>query len=72
MGYGLCGRLASTAADGVYHFDPVALAKGGAGVLAARHYIQVELDRQTAPGQIQTCDQVGDGLAIGQLECFTV
>ncbi len=41
-------------------------------MLAARHYIQVELDRYPAFSQIQTADQVGNGSAIGQFERFTV
>ena len=64
--------VTSAATDRVYHLDPITLAKGGGGVLAARHYIQVEFDRQTASRQIQAIDQLGDGLPFGQFEGFTV
>jgi len=56
----------------MHHFNPITFAQGGGGVLAARHYIQVELDRHTASSQIQTADQPGDGFILGQFECFTV
>jgi len=56
----------------MYHFHLVTLAQGGGGVLAARHDIQIELNRHAASGQIQTVDQPGDGGAVRQFECFTV
>ncbi len=57
-----------TATNRVHHFNPVTVAKRGGGMLAARHYIQVELDRYPTFSQIQTADQVGNGGAVGQLE----
>jgi hypothetical protein len=66
------GVAGSATTDGMHHFDPVTVAKRGAGVLAAWHDVQIELDRNAPASQVQTAEQVGDGLAIGQLECFTV
>ncbi|MNP69636.1 hypothetical protein D3C76_1657600 [compost metagenome] len=63
-------RLA--AADGVDHFDAVAFAQGGGGVQAARHYVEVEFDRDAAASQIQAGNEVRDSLAVGKLEGFTV
>ena len=56
----------------MYHLNLVTLAQGGGGVLAARHDIQIELNRHAASSQIETLDQPGDAFAVGQFECFTV
>jgi hypothetical protein len=56
----------------MHHFNLVTFAQRGGGVLAARHDIQIELNRHAASGQIQTANQPGDGFAVGQFECFTV
>jgi len=60
------------AADGVYHFDLIALVEGGLGVLAARDDIQVEFDRDPASGQVQTGQQGRNGFSVGQFKGFAV
>lgn len=65
-------RRASTAADGVYHFETITFGQGGSRVLAARDDIEIALDRHAATGQLQTLDQVRNTGPIGQLKGFTV
>ena len=50
----------------------VALGELGAVVLAAWNDVQIELDRHTAPGQVEANQQVGDALVIRQFEGFTI
>jgi len=52
----MTSRLA--AADGVNDLYPVAVTQQRFGMLTARHYIQVQLNRQTLTGQAQYFDQI--------------
>jgi len=63
-------RLAAT--DGMHHFDLIAFAQRRGVMLAARDDIQIELDRDSTPGQVQAGQQRRNSRAVGQFKGFTV
>src|SRR5690606_34744363 len=54
----------STAANGMHDFDPVAFDQYCRGMQAARHNVAIEFDRQPAPSQFQTLQQIGHRLTV--------
>ncbi|MNE60136.1 hypothetical protein D3C80_1552650 [compost metagenome] len=60
------------AADGVHHFDVVAVVQRGVCMLTARDDIQIEFDRHPASGQVQTGQQGRNGFTVGQFKGFAV
>lgn len=56
----------------MHHLNPVAFAQSGNGMLATRHDIQIELDGDPSPNQIQALDQAGNGFTGRHFEGFTV
>src|SRR5690554_2422298 len=63
---------ASTAANGMHQFDPVAVIQGEFRVLAAGHNVFVNLDRDPFSGQREVVNQSGNGHSVRELHRFTV
>jgi hypothetical protein len=64
------GGLAT--ANGVYHFDLIAIDQNSSGMLATWDNVAIELDRQPAPSQIQALQQVGHRLSVRELMTLAV
>lgn len=62
----------SAAANGMDHFDVVAVVEKGVGMLAARNDIQIEFNCYPPSGQFQAGNQGRNGLAVGQFKGFAV
>src|SRR5690606_28103071 len=65
-------RRALSATDGVDDFQSITGLQAGGGMLAARHYVEVQFDAHAALGQAELGQQVGNALAFTDIADFTV